>query len=39
MARAYDLYRGVSGLALDGPEEKPTGYRGLQVDELTPIPD
>jgi hypothetical protein len=37
MARSYDLYRGVSGLALDGPEDKPTGYRGLQADELSKL--
>jgi hypothetical protein len=37
MNRAYDRYRGYSGLALDGPTEKPTGFRGLKQNELTPV--
>ncbi len=37
MARAYDRFRGFSGLAIDGPADKPTGYRGLKADELTPV--
>jgi len=37
MARAYDRFRGYRGLALDGPAEAPTGYRGLKADELTPV--
>ncbi len=39
MARAYDRYRGFSGLALDGPADRPTGFRGLKADELTPVSD
>jgi hypothetical protein len=37
MARAYDRYRGLSGLALDGPPDRPTGFRGLKAAELTPV--
>jgi hypothetical protein len=37
MARAYDRYQGISGLMLDGPLEKPTGFRGLKANELTPV--
>jgi hypothetical protein len=37
MARAYDRFRGLSGLALDGPADKPTGFRGLKANELTPV--
>jgi hypothetical protein len=37
MHRAHDRHRGWSGLALEGPAEKPTGYRGLKADELTPV--
>ena len=27
----------VAGLAIDGPADKPTGYRGLKAAELTPV--
>jgi hypothetical protein len=37
MNRAYDRYKGISGLALDGPADKPTGFRGLKQGELTPV--
>lgn len=37
MRRAYDRHRGYSGLALDGPSDRPTGYRGLTSRELTPV--
>jgi hypothetical protein len=37
MNRAYDRFRGFSGLALEGPADEPTGYRGLKQDELTPV--
>lgn len=33
---AYDRFKGWSGLALEGPPDAPTGYRGLKRDELTP---
>lgn len=39
MAEAYDRYRGFSGLALEGPSEAPTGFRGLKAGELTPVDD
>ncbi|MBX6311631.1 MAG: hypothetical protein IRY99_01710 [Isosphaeraceae bacterium] len=34
---AYDRFRGFSGLVLDGPADRPTGFRGLKQDELTPV--
>ncbi len=37
MARVYDRFRGLSGLAVDGPAGSPTGYRGLKANALTPI--
>jgi len=37
MERAHDRFKGFSGLDLEGPEDKPTGYRGRQSNELTPI--
>lgn len=37
MNQAYDRYRGLSGLALDGPADKPTGFRGLKPSELTGV--
>ncbi len=37
MTSAYDRFQGSSGLALEGPPEKPTGFRGLKVGELTPV--
>jgi hypothetical protein len=37
MNEAYDAHAGWSGLAIDGPEEKPTGYRGLSASALTPV--
>jgi len=37
MNRAYDDHAGWSGLALDGPEDKPTGYRGLSARALSPV--
>ncbi|GAC1470434.1 MAG: hypothetical protein NVSMB9_15550 [Isosphaeraceae bacterium] len=38
-AVAYDRFRGFSGLALDGPPERPTGYHGVKAKELTPVFD
>jgi hypothetical protein len=35
MERAFDAHRGWSGLALEGPPGRPTGFRGLRRDELT----
>jgi hypothetical protein len=37
MAAASDRFHGFSGLALEGPAEKPTGFRGLKAGELTPV--
>jgi hypothetical protein len=37
MERAYDRHRGWSGLALEGPAGRPTGFRGLKASELTPV--
>ena len=37
MNAAYDRYKGFSGLALDGPDDKPTGFHGLTAKELTPV--
>jgi hypothetical protein len=37
MARAYDAHRGAGGLALDGPDATPTGFRLLKPGELTPV--
>jgi hypothetical protein len=37
MKDAYDAHAGWSGLTIDGPEEKPTGYRGLSASALTPV--
>jgi hypothetical protein len=37
MNQAYDRYRGISGLALDGPADAPTAFRGLKANELTPV--
>jgi hypothetical protein len=37
MERTYDRFRGWSGLALEGPADRPTGFRGLRQDELTPV--
>ncbi len=37
MNKAYDRYKGISGLALEGPDDKPTGFRGLKTKELTPV--
>ena len=37
MFPAHDRFRGFSGLALDGPEDKPNGWRGLKANELTPV--
>ena len=37
MTKAYDRYRGLSGLALEGPADKPTSFRGLKQNELTPV--
>jgi hypothetical protein len=39
MHRAYDRFRGWSGLALDGPAARPTEFRGLKGHELTPVVD
>jgi hypothetical protein len=38
MHRAYDRFRGWSGLALEGAAERPTGYQGLEGGDLTPVP-
>jgi hypothetical protein len=37
MARTYDRFAGSSGLALDDPNERPSGYRTLKTSELTPV--
>ena len=37
MTRAYDRFRGASGLAVDGPDDHPTGFRILKNSELTPV--
>lgn len=37
MESAYDRFRGWSGLALDGPVDRPTRFRGLSQTELTPL--
>jgi hypothetical protein len=37
MTAAHDRFQGFSGLALEGPPEKPTGFRGLKAGELTPV--
>ncbi len=37
MARAYDRFRGLSGLDLKGPADRPTGFRGRGANDLTPI--
>ncbi len=37
MNTAYDRHRGFSGLALEGPADAPTGFRGLKRDELTAV--
>jgi hypothetical protein len=34
---AYDRYKGFSGLALEGPPDRPTGFKGLTQAELTPV--
>jgi hypothetical protein len=37
MSAAYDRFRGFSGLAIEGPDDAPTGFRGLKQNELTPV--
>jgi hypothetical protein len=37
MNRADDRSRGLSGLALDSPDDRPAGFRGYTRDELTPV--
>ena len=37
MHAAYDRFRGWSGLEIEGPEDRPAGYRGLTQDRLTPV--
>lgn len=37
MNAAHDRHRGWSGLALEGPANQPTGFRGLKQKELTPV--
>ncbi|MFO0954284.1 MAG: hypothetical protein U0835_24625 [Isosphaeraceae bacterium] len=37
MERAYDRFKGASGLAVEGPDDRPTGYRTLAARELTPL--
>jgi hypothetical protein len=37
MNRTYDRWKGASGLVLDGPADRPTGFRGIPASELTPV--
>jgi hypothetical protein len=37
MHRVYDRYRGWSGLALEGPADRPTAFRGLKQGELSTV--
>lgn len=37
MDRASDRFRGVSGWTFDGPADRPSAFRGLKQDELTPV--
>lgn len=37
MHAVYDRFRGVSGWMLDGPPERPTGYRGVAAEALSRI--
>jgi hypothetical protein len=37
MNRAYDRHRGWSGLTLEGPAARPSGFRGVRRGELTPV--
>ena len=37
MNRPYDRSRGLSGLALDSPDDRPAGFRGYTWDELTQV--
>ncbi len=37
MHSAYDSHRGWSGIALDGPAQRPTRFRGLKQKELPPV--
>ena len=37
MHAAYDRYKGYSGLALEGPVEQPTGFKGLAQGALPPV--
>lgn len=37
MAKVYDRHRGASGLDLDGPADRPSGYRGVKRAELKAI--
>jgi hypothetical protein len=37
MHRAYDRFRGASGIALEGPADRPTWYKTLKANELTPV--
>jgi hypothetical protein len=37
MHSTYDSHRGWSGIALDGPAQRPTQFRGLKQKELTPL--
>lgn len=37
MHRAYDRYKGYSGLALEGPADRPTGFKGLAQHALRAV--
>ncbi len=37
MNRVYDRYKGWSGIELQGPADKPTGYKLVKTAELTPV--
>lgn len=37
MTAAFDRHQGFSGLALDGPDDRPTGYRLLKAGELAAV--
>jgi hypothetical protein len=37
MDQANDRFKGISGLAIEGPPDRPTRFRGLNAAELTPV--
>ena len=37
MKETYDRFQGYSGLELDGPADRPSTFRGLKGNELTPV--